>query len=79
MDELINGARKTLLTMQKNSIYAIGKVKKATLEGVDLDLEKGLEIERSVFSELFNSFDAKEGIRAFFEKRHAKFEHMKGE
>ena len=79
VDELLAGAKNTLLKMQKNSIYAIGSAKKATLDGVDISLKDGLKIERDNFAQLFNSYDAKEGTLAFAEKRAAKFEHMKGE
>ena len=78
-EELINEAKSTLHKIQKNSIYAVGKAKEATLLGVDLDLKEGLKIESDTFSNLFDSHDAKEGTLAFSEKRKANFEHMKGD
>jgi len=78
-EELINGATKVLLKMQKNSIFAIGRAKQATVGGVDLELSKGLKLESDVFAGLFDSYDAKEGTAAFADKRPAAFQHMKGE
>ena len=79
VDDLLFGAKKELLMMQKNSIYAIGKAKFALNNGIDLDLESGLKIEKDIFSDLFNSNDAQEGTRAFTEKRKPSFQHMKRE
>lgn len=79
IEDLLAGGKKTLIKIQKNSIHAIGKAKVATLDGIDLKLKDGLKIERDTFSELFDSFDAKEGTLAFAEKRAANFQHMRGE
>ena len=79
VEDLLSGAKKTLIKMQNNSMFAIGMAKQATLKGVDLDLEDGLKVESDTFSSLFESHDAKEGTRAFAEKRTANFQHMKGD
>jgi enoyl-CoA hydratase len=75
--ELLEGAKDLLVKIQRNSIFAIGKAKLATLNGIDLDLVQGLKVESDMFAGLFESFDAKEGTQAFAEKRAAKFQHMK--
>ena len=53
---------------------AVGHVKAAVQGGVDLSLDAGLSLERELQAKLFASNDAQEGIRAFVEKRQARFE-----
>lgn len=77
--DLMDTAKDVLLKMQKNSLFAIGRAKAATLNGADVELSQGLRVESDMFAGLFNSFDAKEGTQAFAEKRPANFQHMKGE
>lgn len=72
-NELINEAKNLALMIQKNSSNAVGIAKAALNQGVDLRNEEGLKIERSAFSEIFNSFDMKEGTAAFIEKRKPNF------
>lgn len=52
---------------------AVGYIKRAVQSGEDLALESGLALERELQQQLFQSDDAKEGIRAFVEKRDAVF------
>lgn len=47
----------------------------AILKGQNLSLEEGLKLERDLFAGLFQGEDAAEGVRAFLEKRPAKFRH----
>jgi enoyl-CoA hydratase len=42
-------------------------------EGLDLPLEKGLELEAEAFGKLCDSEDKEEGTRAFLEKRKAEW------
>ena len=79
IEEMLVEALAQLVKMQKNSIFAIGQAKAALNSGVDLTTKEGLERECSIFSNLFDSYDAKEGTKAFAEKRAANFEHLKGE
>ena len=51
---------------------AVEEIKKASHKG---DLDEGIEAEKEGFETAFQSFDAKEGISAFLEKRKA---HWKG-
>jgi enoyl-CoA hydratase len=48
---------------------AIRACLKAVNEGLKLPFDEGLELERELFASLFETEDAKEGTRAFLEKR----------
>lgn len=52
---------------------AVGHIKRAVQTGAELPLEAGLALERELQAKLFASEDAREGIRAFVEKRAARF------
>lgn len=49
--------------------FAIGRIKKAAVQGIGMSLDEGLRLERQLLLELFKSDDAKEGVTAFVEKR----------
>jgi enoyl-CoA hydratase len=68
--------KKTLEYAQKlaaGATKAIGNIKLAVHEGIDDDLERGLERERELVEELFLSDDGREGLAAFAEKRQPTF------
>jgi enoyl-CoA hydratase/carnithine racemase len=48
---------------------AVGNIKRAVQAGSDMTLDQGLALERELQGELFTTYDAKEGIEAFTEKR----------
>lgn len=50
---------------------AIAAAKRAAREGADADLRTANELERQAFAALFGTEDAREGMRAFLEKRGA--------
>jgi enoyl-CoA hydratase/carnithine racemase len=52
---------------------AIGNIKRAVHDGVDMSLEDGLALERELVEDLFRSEDGREGIAAFAEKRKPAF------
>jgi enoyl-CoA hydratase/carnithine racemase len=52
---------------------ALRAAKQAIDQGLEVDLDTGLEIERLQFSGLFATDDAKIGMRAFTEKSKPKF------
>lgn len=52
---------------------SVGAIKRAVQTGSEVGLEAGLALERELQAQLFASADAAEGIRAFVEKRQAKF------
>ena len=52
---------------------AIAQIKRAVYEGLQRDLDGGLELERELIEKLFRSEDANEGLTAFTEKRAPEF------
>ena len=54
--------------------YARGEIKLAAVQGFGTTLEEGLAIERAALIRLFKSEDAKEGVKAFVEKRKPVFQ-----
>lgn len=57
-----------------NSFESVSRVVDALVSGYNSDFETGLKKENELFSELFLTKDAKEGVEAFTEKRPPKFE-----
>ena len=53
---------------------AVGRNKRAVQTGAEGSLEAGLALERELQQQLFQSADAREGIRAYVEKRPAQFQ-----
>src|SRR5690606_29096251 len=52
-----------------NAPMALRMIKEAALGGLDLPLEKGLALETDLVTLIQGTSDAKEGVRAFIEKR----------
>ena len=69
LPKLLGHARAALERVAKKGPLAVRRAKEAIDRGADLDLADGLEIERQLFSDLFNSADRTEGMKAFLEKR----------
>ncbi|MBV9181929.1 MAG: enoyl-CoA hydratase/isomerase family protein, partial [Acidobacteria bacterium] len=53
--------------------YAVGRIKRAVQTGWEIPLESGLALERENQQLLFESEDAREGLRAYLDKRAAEF------
>jgi len=51
------------------SADALKFIKRAVNEGADQGLEAGLDLERQLFADVFETDNVKEGVRAFLEKR----------
>ena len=60
-------------TIASKSPYAIERAKRSVKAVSQMNLEKGLKLEREMFIECANSEDGKEGITAFIEKRKPDF------
>lgn len=48
---------------------AVGAIKRCVYDGIDMDLEDGLALERKLIAPLYDTEDAAEGFAAFGEKR----------
>lgn len=57
------------LTYPKHAARAVGLIKRSVAEGIEMPLYEGLALERELQNRLFAMADAKEGFRAFLEKR----------
>ena len=67
--ELLDRSLALLKPYATGPTFAIGRVKKAAVQGFGMTLAEGLKLERQLLIELFKSDDAKEGVTAFVEKR----------
>ena len=72
-DELIVESRALANDIAALAPLAIRACLKAVTEGLKLPFEEGLALERQLFASLFATEDAKEGTRAFLEKRRPNF------
>ena len=54
-NELMNEAKKLASTVAKNSPIAVKNCKKAINEGIEVNIEKGIEIEEELFGECFET------------------------
>ncbi|MCH6546448.1 MAG: enoyl-CoA hydratase/isomerase family protein [Deltaproteobacteria bacterium] len=54
--------------------FAVGKIKRAIQAGLDGSLAEGLSLEHEVLHQVFASEDGNEGVKAYLEKRTAKYQ-----
>lgn len=73
-DQLFIEAQKMAKRFVARGAVALRLAKSSVNEGLRMDLEAGLQYEHRCFSLLFATEDQKEGMRAFIEKRPAKFQ-----
>ena len=66
-------SRKVARKIASKGPLAIAQAKRAINWGADADLRASNELEQQAFSLLFGTEDQKEGMKAFLEKRTAKF------
>ena len=71
--ELMPAAMKLAETLASRAPVALNLVKQAVNHGHDLTLADGLKLEADLFAKTFATQDHIEGIKAFIEKRPAKF------
>jgi len=67
-EELLDIAKELANKIGKNGPLAVGAIKRAMYLGHQTSLQEGLEIEGYEFSLLFNTKDAKAGLKAFSNK-----------
>ncbi|GAA4073687.1 enoyl-CoA hydratase/isomerase family protein [Nonomuraea soli] len=72
-DQVYTAALEWAATFVGGPSVALRAAKQAVDQGLEVDLDTGLEIERLQFSGLFATDDAKIGMRAFAEKAKPKF------
>lgn len=73
VDDALEGALELAQLTLKNAPVALGLAKEAVVRGSELGLGQGLEVEADLFGMALLTEDAKEGTRAFLEKRAAAF------
>lgn len=73
LSQLMIEAKKTAHSIANLAPIAISASKGAIQQGYDLGIDPGLHLERTLFSELFRSQDAKTGMSAFINKVKAVF------
>lgn len=69
LEELIPAAKKMAAGIAKNAPIAVRNCKKAINEGLQVDMDQAIVIEEKLFGDCFESYDQKEGMAAFLEKR----------
>jgi enoyl-CoA hydratase/carnithine racemase len=69
MAELMSKCEAIATEICKSAPLAVARIKEAALRGLDLPLDAGLELERELYKGLQETEDAREGARAFAEKR----------
>ena len=52
---------------------AVGRIKRAVQSGIEISFQESLSLERELQQQLFQSEDAKEGLKAYVDKRKAQF------
>lgn len=71
--DLMTEVKKSVDQMLKKGPIALAQVKRVINEGSDLPLNSGLAVEELSFPGIFATEDKAEGVKAFIEKREAKF------
>ena len=61
------------LCYPNHAARAAGLIKRSVVEGIEVPLPEGLALERELQNRLFSMADAKEGFKAFLEKRKPRF------
>ena len=67
-NELINEAKKLALTIAKNSKNAVKLSKKTINDGLQVDIDKAINIEEKLFGECFENPEHKERMKKFLER-----------
>ena len=68
-EELMAAAEKMAAGIAKNAPIAVRNCKNAINDGLDADMDQAIVIEEKLFGDCFESYDQKEGMAAFLEKR----------
>ena len=68
-DQVMAKARELAETISRNGPLAVRAVKESALRGIDMPLKDGLKLESELMARILRTEDAREGPRAFAEKR----------
>ena len=68
-EELMPAAKKLASTIARNAPIAVRNCKRAINEGIQVDMDQAIVIEEKLFGSCFETYDQKEGMNAFLEKR----------
>ncbi len=68
-EELMPAAKKLASTIARNAPIAVRNCKRAINEGLQVDMDQAIVIEEKLFGNCFETYDQKEGMTAFLEKR----------
>ena len=69
LEELMPAAQKLAASIAKNAPIAVRNCKKAINDGLQVEMDEAIVIEEKLFGDCFESYDQKEGMTAFLEKR----------
>ena len=69
LEELMPAAKKLAATIARNAPIAVRNCKRAIDEGLQVDMDQAVVIEEKLFGNCFETYDQKEGMAAFLEKR----------
>ncbi len=68
-DEFLDGVKKLAEEIASNGPFAVRLAKRTINTGINISLEEALKLEEEAFGMVFSSPQAKEGTKAFLEKR----------
>jgi enoyl-CoA hydratase len=74
LEALLTRAREVAKKIASKGPLAVAQCKRVIQAGADLPIERASELEAQAFALLFGTSDQREGMKAFLEKRPAKFE-----
>jgi E-phenylitaconyl-CoA hydratase len=69
LEELLSTAEEIARKIVNNAPLSVRAIKKAVVDGIEMSLDQGLQLERSLFNILRDTEDRIEGRKAFAEKR----------
>jgi enoyl-CoA hydratase/carnithine racemase len=72
-NDLLGSVSELAKDIESLSPLSIRACLKAVIEGADMPLQEGLELETALFASLFATEDFREGTAAFLEKRQPRF------
>ncbi|MCX8085101.1 MAG: enoyl-CoA hydratase/isomerase family protein [Calditerrivibrio sp.] len=71
--EMFSYIEETITNLNEKSIFTLGLAKETINNGIEIDLERALLLEQNAFAVAFSSYDKKEGMGAFVDKRKPHF------